>query len=75
MAFAFHGLPKKTVPAVSPEPGAGVTVHWSKTIPPIDVLAARLSAVIETPFVFGEMVEAKKYIEPDPQMKSTEPSM
>jgi hypothetical protein len=35
-------------------------VHWSKTIPPIDVFVARLSAVIDVPGVFGEIVEAKK---------------
>ena len=34
-----------------------------------------MSAVIEIPLVFGAMVEPKKYMEPEPQMKSIEPSM
>ena len=31
----------------------GVTVHWSKRMPPIDVFVARLSAVID---VHGRLV-------------------
>lgn len=63
LAFVFHGRPREIEPAM---PGIeapvvdGVTMHWSKTMPPIEVLDARLSAVMEIPGVFGEMVEDKK---------------
>jgi hypothetical protein len=38
----------------------GGTVHWSKTMPPIETFVTRLSAVIDVLGVFGEIVEAKK---------------
>jgi len=44
-------------------------------MPPIEVLDARLSAVMLIPFVLGAMVEERKYAEPEPHMKSTEPSI
>lgn len=48
------------IPEIEAPAAEGVTLHWSNTMPPIEVFVTRLSAVIEISGVFGEIVEAKK---------------